>query len=180
MPWMNNVNEMRDEVQKILAQYVDIKTVVAERFEPAFESELPLLSHYFGDETVENDKSRPILKRRTVELRIDICRKADQEEGLDSWLYERAFEAEQALDSNKFLGKDYIQDMYQTGTAPGDIPLGSDNQARVLRVTYNIEYITEFIPFSSLEEFLRFRAQYDIDRDKTRFEAEDHVTIREE
>lgn len=180
MPWMNNINEMRDAVQSILSQYVDVETVVSERFEPAFEHELPLVSHYFGEEAVEDDKTRPIIKRRTVELRVDIVRKVDQEEGLDAWLYERAFEVEQALDSNKYFGKEYIQDMYQTSVSPGDITLGADNQARVLRVVYNIIYITEIKPFGSLDEFLRFRSKYDTDQDQTRFEAEDHVTIREE
>jgi hypothetical protein len=179
MPWKNNVNEMRDKVLQLLSGWVDCKTFKAEQFKPAFVVELPLVAFYFGDETVDDDKSQPIIKKRRLSLNIDICRAADQDEQLDAWLYERAFEVEQVLDNSKFLGFDYVQEMMHTAVTPGTIPRGTDQQVRVLRVTYTIVYTTEIKPTQGLDEFLKFQAEYDIDQDQTRMEATDFVTIRE-
>jgi hypothetical protein len=178
MPWMNNVNEMRDKLLTVL-NWVDVKTIKSEQFTPAFVEELPLLSFYFGDETIDDTKPRPIIRQRHLPVNFDICRAADQDEQLDAWLYERAFEVEQAIDNSNFLEFTYVDDLILSSVTPGTIPTGTDQDVRVLRVTYTIDYKTEIKPFGSLDEFLKFRAQYDIDQDQSRFEAEDMVTIRD-
>lgn len=177
MPWMNRVNEMRDKIQSVL-NWVDVKTIKAEQFKPVFVDELPILAWYFGEESIDDDKSRPIIRRRHLPVNFDICRAADQDEQLDAWLYERAFEVEQAIDNSNFLEFNYVHDLILSAITPGTIPVGTDQDVRVLRVSYMIDYDTQIVPFGSLDEFMKFRAQYDIDQDQSRFEAEDMVTIR--
>jgi hypothetical protein len=178
MPWMNRVNEMRDKLTSIL-NWVDVKTIKHEQFKAAFVDELPLLSFYFGDESIDDRKARPIIRKRHLPVNFDICRAADQAEGLEAWLYERAFEVEQAVDNSNFLEFNYVHDLILVSVTPGTIPVGTDQDVRVLRVTYQIDYDTQITPFGSLDEFLKFKADYDIDQDQSRMEAEDFVTIRD-
>lgn len=176
MPWMNVINELRDAITEKVGPYPDVKTFIAEQFRPAFLHELPLVSFYFGEERITDNDSQPIIRDHSLPVNFDICRSVDQEEGLDPWLYERAFEIIQAVDSSNYLGKEYVDRLVLTGTVPGDIPAGTEDQIRVLRVVYEIRFKTTIQPFGSLDGFLRFRNKI---QTTDGAESEDHVTIRE-
>lgn len=178
MPHKNRLNSISDKLYKVL-EWVDVSKVIAEEFRPVFTNELPFVCFYFKEENVKELNKNPLYKERRINLVVDICQRAPQEEGagLDYWLRERAFEVEQALDNSDFLGLDYVHALRPLGTIPGTIPGDNEIDVRVLRVNYAIEYYTEITPTQGLDEFKKFIAKYDIDDNTERFEAEDQVDI---
>lgn len=178
MPHKSRLNSISDKLYKIL-EWVDVRKVIAEEFRTLFISELPVVCFYFKEESVEELNKNPLYRNRRMNLTIDICQRASQEEGsgLDYWLRERAFEVEQALDNSNFLGLHYVQALRPLATVPGSISSENDEDVRVLRINYVIDYFTEITPTEGLDDFKKFIAKYDIDDDTDRFEAVDEVDI---
>jgi hypothetical protein len=63
---------------------------------------------------------------------------------------------------------------------PGDIPVWHEQHVRVLRMGWEIIYDTKMIQHASLDEFLKFKADYVNSEDTEQKLAEDFVTIRTE
>jgi len=76
MPWKHRRNEIRGKLTALLKAGVDVgQRVFPERFDPLFIPEMPCICYYFENEPVDDDKARPIRKKRRLTVNIDIIRR---------------------------------------------------------------------------------------------------------
>jgi len=168
--------EIRYKCKALMMQYVDIgERVFCSRPNPAWLSQVPLLLIYFSDEESEDKDSSPKIYTKTANLIFEILQR--QENDVDDYLDSRAFEVEHAMEIEKCLGIECVQDVIQRRSIPTTISSEGDENTASLKVHFEVEYLFE--PFSNitLDEFLTFSNKIKTIEGAI---SEDDVTIRSE
>lgn len=152
----------------------------ASRPNPMYFNEIPCGLIYFSDESADHRGTAPRNYQRTLSLTTEVLRKMDTERdnALDDWLDSRAFEIEQAMLSDRFLGlPGIVEDTVFTRSQPVTIESeNTDQDIASIRLFFDVVYRTDVINNRKLDEFLTFLNTI---KSVDGAEAEDDVTIRE-
>lgn len=133
----------------------------ASRPNPIFLDELPCGLVYFTDEPADHQKTAPRNYKRDLSLVVEVVNRleSERENELDDWLDSRAYEVENAMLSDRFLGqKGLIEDTVLTRTQPTTIEDEGDADIGTLRLFFTISYRTGFHYKGKIEEFLKYTA----------------------
>lgn len=184
---------IRKRVKEILSDKIDISPtkMFFSRPNPKFAEETPLLLIYFTDEIADHQNIVPRSYKRDLvlvtEVQIQTNATIDHFNNFDGSLNEnyediyldsRAYEIENALGSDRFLGLNkLVQDTVLVRTQPIDIVYEGQINVSAMRIFWNISWRDCIANTISLDEFLNFGAKYET---TIGAEAEDDVTIREE
>lgn len=147
---------------------------------PIFLSELPVCLIYFTIEEADHKNSAPRSYTRDLSLVTEVLHniETERENAIDDYLDSRAFEIENALGNDRYLGlPGIVQDTVLDRTEVINLNFEGDRTAASLRMFWNIKYVTEVNYQGTLDEFLKFNAKYELGLGA---EAEDMVTIRTE
>lgn len=133
----------------------------ASRPNPLFLDELPCGLVYFSDEGADHQQTAPRNYLRSLDLVCEAVHRMEskRENALDDWLDSRAYEIENAMLSDRFLGqKGLIEDTILVRTQPTTIEDEGDADIGTLRVFFRITYRTGFHYKGRIDEFLKFLA----------------------
>jgi len=176
---------IRNQVKKLMRE----NTLMSQKWfcsrpHPLFLQEIPCGLIYFIDENNDVKDTRPKTYYRTLNLvtEVQIRQETEIENDMDDWLDSRSFEIEAAMMNDRFLGlgdRNFVQDVSLSRTQCVQIQYEGDADVASLRMFWEITYQTQSWNPLSLDEFLRFNAEY-IGQVGNGARAEDHVTIREE
>jgi len=177
-PGKHNRSNVRARAVELLKQFVDVgQRVYASRPEPIWETqELPLVLVYFTEEPAEHRDRRPRYYMRMLTLNVDIISNTGLVE-LDTFLDDRAYEAELAMLHDETLALPFVHDVILLGTRPVVYDYESASNKAIIQVRFQVEYETEVFTQATIEEFLRFQNKIETTDGA---ESEDLVTIREE
>jgi hypothetical protein len=163
---------------------VDVSKVFCSRPDPLLLEELPCALIYFSAEPVTPEDTVPPKDKRTLRLVIEVLYKAGvSQDELDDWMDDRAYEVEDCLLTAPFEAWDYkegenlIESIQLTDTIPYTVTVDGAKVAESTKLTFDITYYKSVVQSGSLDEFLRFIAEYKTHSPGA--EAEDNVTIRE-
>jgi len=149
---------------------------------PIFLDELPCGLVYFTDETEDHEQTAPRSYKRSLNLTTEVLHrmKSERENAIDDFLDSRAFEVEQTLFADKFLGMPgIVEDVIFIRTQPATIEDEGDTDIASIRLFWNIIYRSDAFNQNKLDEFLRFINTININGEGTQ-NIVDNVTIREE
>lgn len=154
----------------------------ASRPNPVFLEELPCGLVYFTDEPASHENTAPRTYKRTLALTTEVLHrmKCERDNALDDFLDSRAYEIENAMMADRFLGQQgIIEDTELLRTQPTTIEDEGDDDIASLRIFWNITYRVDAFNKAKLDEFLRFINTIEVGGNNT-VDAVDNVTIREE
>lgn len=175
---------IRNRVKELMKENTDLGgRWFCSRPKPVFYTETPCGLIYFTNEPAEHRDTAPRNYKRDLELTTEVAMVAntERENELDDWLDSRAFEIERTLGGDRFLGlPGLVSDVVLERTEPVDIVADGDVNVGALRVFWKIVYQTNLYYTGKLDKFLRYSADWEIDKEREGPEAVDDVTIREE
>lgn len=172
---------IRKAVKELLIDNTDLGgRWYCSRPKAVFVEELPCGLIYFQDEDADAQDVKPRCYLRKLNLLTEIVHRMDSErdDALDDFLDSRAFEIEQAIFYDRFLGlQGIVEDVILSRTEAMNIEINGDLDIASLRLVWQINYRTDAFNNGSLDEFLRFITDY---KTPDNVEARDNVTIRKQ
>jgi len=175
---------IRNKVKDLLKVNTDLGgRVFCSRPDPIWLNETPCCLIYFTDEPATTD-TNPKLYTRSLSLVTEVLQREDteRENSVDDFLDSRAFEIEMVFGDDQHIGLyPIVENNFLRRTQPLDIDGQGEKDAASIRLYWDIIYKTDSFSLQSLDEFLRFQAEYEAGViEDVKAEAEDDVTIREE
>ena len=176
---------IRNAVKALLIENTDLAgRWFCTRPHPVYQTELPAGFIYFPDEDSDDKLTQPKTYTRTLALitEVQITHETEIENSQDDFLDSRAFEIEAALMHDRYLGlgeKGFVADVSLKRTQCTDISFEGDVDIALIRLHWNIVYITDSWNPLTIDEFLRFLSEFDIPKGLG-VRSSDLVTIREE
>lgn len=184
---------IRKRVKELMAQKVDIapQKMFFSKPHPKFVEQLPCLLIYFTDESEDHQNIVPRNYKResllVTEVQIETNASLDSflefdgtinENWEDIYLDSRAYEIERALGADRFLGlNNLVNDVTLVREQPLDISYMGEVNVSAMRIFWNITWRDQIFDTQTLDEFLRFDADYNLQNGA---KASEEVTIREE
>jgi len=170
---------IRNAVKELLKDNTDLGgRVFCSRPKAVFLNELPCGLIYFTDEEADHQNVVPRNYKRTMTLVTEVVHRLETERdnALDDFLDSRAFEIEQAMFHDRYLGLDgLVEDCVLSRTEILNIEVSGDMDIAALRIFWSIVYRTDAFNKGELAEFLRFITDYNTVNNA---DARDEVTIR--
>lgn len=173
---------IRNRLIELYKEHVDVgKRVFPSRPNPIFFEELPCVLVYFIREQVDAPSSEPRYFTRRLQVNTDIIYQG-KPTSVDDFLDSRAFEAEAAVNLDRYLGftgeaDPWFRESKLMSTIPVEIQREGNQNIASVRLTHEFEYETATFSRADLDEFLRFNVEYNNPEGEEL--AEDSVTIRE-
>jgi len=172
---------IRNRVKELLIANVDVaERVYCSRPKAVFLTELPVILIYIPSEDSAHESSAPRNYVRKLTLNVEILHalESDRPNALDDYLDSRAFEIENSLLQDRFIGlQGLVEDCEMTGTENVNMAVDGDMDIASSRVVFQITYRTNSFYQGTLDEFLRYQSDIETTDGAV---IEDHTTIREE
>jgi len=172
---------IRNWIKELLKMNTDLgERWFNSRPNPIFLQELPCGLIYFTDEPADHENTAPRNYRRDLSLVTEVINRmeSERENVLDDWLDSRAYEIENAMLADRFLGmKGFIQDTVLVRSEPTTIESEGDANIGSVRIFWNVIYRVDAGYTGKLDEFLKFENKIEGTSGE---DAEDNVTIRSE
>lgn len=172
---------IRNRIKTILVPNTDLGgRWYCSRPKSVFLDEMPCGLIYFTDEDADHEQSAPRTYTRILQLKTEVIHRLESERAnaLDDFLDSRAYEIEETMFWNRFLGlPGLVEDVVYKRTEATDVKVEGDADIASLAIYWEIQYRTEILLTETLNEFLRYLVGYTTAEGAT---ANDSVTIREE
>lgn len=170
---------IRNRIKSILVPNTDLGgRIFCSRPKPVFVNELPCGLIYFTDEDADHQNIVPRSYKRDLLLTTEIAHRLESERdnALDDFLDSRAFEIEQAILQDRYIGlQGLVEDTVLVRTEATNIEIAGDQDIGALRIFWKITYRTDAFYNGELNEFLKFITDYELVNGAY---AQDQVTIR--
>lgn len=171
---------IRNRIKTILIPNTDLGgRWFCSRPKHVFVNELPCGLIYFTDEDADHQNIVPRNYKRDLNLITEVIHRLESERdnALDDFLDSRAYEIEQTLLQDRFLGLNcLVEDCVLSRTEAMNISMEGDQDIASVRIFWIITYRTDAFYQGSLDEFLKYIADFNTIDGAT---AQDQVTIRE-
>ena len=171
---------IRNCVKSLLLPAVDVsERVFCSRPKAIFLTELPCILIYFNEEAADHEKSAPRVYKRILSLIVEAVHglESERDNALDDFLDSRAYEIENALLNDRFLGlQGLVEDCSLSRTENVNISLEGEEDMASTRLMFEITYRTDAYYIGALDEFLKFTSDYKSPENIQL--ARDEVTIR--
>lgn len=151
---------IRNRVKSLLLASVDVGgRIFCSRPKPLFLTELPSILIYFTEETANHESSAPRIYKRELSLIVEAVHdmESERDNALDDFLDSRAFEIENALLQDRFIGlPDLVEDCVLSRTENVNLTIEGDRDIASTRLMFTVTYRTAAYYIGQLDEFLRF------------------------
>lgn len=176
--------KIRLKLKELLSANVDVQRIFMSRPNKAFLKEVPLGLIYFTDDTAKHEERKPREYIRTLLVSIQFLIRWENNEQVDDWLDSREFEVINAIEVDRFLGLDFVEDSWLVGSNPSTITDEGNENIEAITINYAIEYrdcLNSLVPENDIGEFKKANIKYqstDEDIDDKVDLADDNLIIR--
>ncbi len=174
---------VRKALQALLRVSVDLHAdkFFMSRPNPLLLREVPCCALYFEEDSADHGDRKPREYLRELKIAIHFIVRWEDYTLVEDWLDSREFEVIQAIENNRFLGLEFVEDSWLTGSVPVSITDEGNENVESTKVMWTFKYrdcLNYLVDESNIGDFITLNVKYKNIDDPNIILAEDLKTIQ--